>query len=254
MILLFVIFSLLVALVFSAGHDFIEAAKNGHLETVQDLLEERSSEFSDHVLNGAIREAGNDDTSREVARFLIERGGALDDYALPSAAKKGHSETVKFLLEASRGAVNERTLRYAMFFAINDKTSLELAHFLVGIGRIGSLNRALINVAWRGYFETVQYLLNARPDSFSNNDLNLAISRAGTDQIGQKVAHFLIDRQGIVNVSTLINVAKKGHLDTLQCLLYDGSVEFTDAQLDSFSAAAGNNLIRDLYAERVIPK
>ena len=159
--LLLVFSSLLVALVFTAdilenhhgdidGNNDLEmalfdAARIGHLETVQKFLKDNSSELSDQQLNLAIKEATTDPIRQEFVSCLIQRAGGPTGKVLRSAASNDHLETIQYLLREKLADFDYGLLNLAIMEAKSDQIRQEIVSGF--IKRAGGLDEALFKAA-----------------------------------------------------------------------------------------------------------
>ena len=266
--LLLVFSSLLVALVFTAdilenhhgdidGNNDLEmalfdAARIGHLETVQKFLKDNSSELSDQQLNLAIKEATTDPIRQEFVSCLIQRAGGPTGKVLRSAASNDHLETIQYLLREKLADFDYGLLNLAIMEAKSDQIRQEIVSGF--IKRAGGLDEALFKAAYYGLFETVPYLLDSKSGELIDNEkLDSAISVSLNDQVSHEIASCLIKRAGGPN-EALTEAAKSCHLDTVQYLLKDNSSELSDQQLNLAIKEATTDLIKQEIARYLIER
>jgi len=192
-----------------------EAIKNDDLESVKILLQRGF--YNDYPLRKAARYG-----HLEVVKYLLEQGADLhvdNDYPLRKAARYGHLEVVKYLLEqgADLHVDNDYPLRYAA-----ENGHLEVVKYLLeqGADLHAGDNDALRWAALRGHLEIVKYLVEQGADLHAENDWALRLA------------------------------ARNSHLEVVKCLVEKG------ADSDRLSEEMIVNLFAsyDLQVKKITPR
>ena len=196
------------------GSELIIAARDGKLDDVKQLVRNVRADFQD---GQALTEAAKNG-HLEVVRYLVEEcfvklfltGGA----PLFEAATNGYLEVVKYLVACDDGnSAHNRRCRAYIYAARNGH--LEIVRYLVDQARVpinfydGS---ALILAAGEGKLAVVQYLVDRKPET----DEDFVRIREGED--------FSI-RANIQNGEALIEAAAMGHLYVVKYLIEEGPEE-----------------------------
>ncbi len=164
------------------------AAKRGHFEMVKYLVE-KGGKIDDNAVWGAAQYG-----YFEVVKYLVEKGGKIDDEAVKDAAVNGHFEMVKYLVE--KGC------------KINDNAVWVAA-------RNGHFDDNAVWVAARnGHFDVVKYLVEkgAKIETYAV---------LGAAENGRfEIVKYLVEKGGKIDDEAVEDATRNGHTDIAEFLTY----------------------------------
>ena len=227
-----------------------EAILNGHIDVVQQLLDNGNSVHlsyeEGHYLLSISPDAditlafaaGNG--CSDVVQMLLDKGADTHDnfdHALFLAARNGHIEVVRLLLDKGldlNKAMSESTR----------KGHIDIVKLFLDSGVDVNKNggSALINAAQEGRIDVVQLLIDSGADVNENN-CNALVKAASRGHVD--VVQLLLDSGADVNkniVSALCYAAGGGHIDTVQLFLDRGLYANKGERIALFDAARGGHV------------
>lgn len=102
------------------------AAKGGHMDLINEALEQRENSYLDLGINGAA-EAGN----KDLVDFFLNKGGKITSYSLKKASFSGNLEMIKYLMSLKKFPPND--LNYALQTAA-EKNHMDIVKYLIAQG------------------------------------------------------------------------------------------------------------------------
>ena len=245
----------------------IWAARNGHLDVVQRLLElDEVSDTASAQENLALINAAENGHLEIVERLLeldevSDTASAQENLALIWAAENGHIEIVERLLELPRVSDTASAQENIALINAIANSHLEIVECLLRLPGVidtasAQENQALINAAENGHLEIVERLLELpRVSDTASAQENLALIWAAENG-HLDVVQRLLDLDEVSDTASaqenlaLISALDNGHLEIVERLLYCRSVSDNATAQDNYALrSAARNGYDDIFRD-----
>ena len=242
------------------GEALMNAAKEGDLKQVQELLKEGADANAKNKYGKTALMYAADKGHLGVVKLLLNKGANVNarqkegGTALMSAALSGHAEVAKLLLEqgAEFDVKGQKTMT-ALFVAALDG-HLEMVKLLLekGVDINSGHGRALINAVDSGNVQIVKLLLESGADVNTKDDSNTTVLMNAAGKGGLEITKLLLDRGAGVNAkdnsnTTALIFAVGGHFEIVNMLRDKGT---DDPKITEFMNLIGKGpLPKDIFGK-----